>query len=110
MKRLSYPIILCLFVLSGCRVQYATPTPSTMPRPTATRLFPTPTYTEEPTMMPTDTPVPSQLLRRGVNLGNMLEAPNEGDWGLTVQEEYLDRITEAGFDFIRLPVRWNTHA
>ena len=61
-------------------------------------------------MMPTDTPVPSQLLRRGVNLGNMLEAPNEGDWGLTVQEEYLDRITEAGFDFIRLPVRWNTHA
>ena len=25
-------------------------------------------------------------LRRGVSMGNMLEAPNEGDWGLYVQE------------------------
>lgn len=48
-------------------------------------------------------------LQRGVNLGNMLEAPNEGDWGLTVQEEYFDLIREAGFDFVRLPVRWFAH-
>jgi endoglucanase len=27
-----------------------------------------------------------------------------------VQEEYFDLIQEAGFDFIRLPVRWSTHA
>jgi endoglucanase len=40
----------------------------------------------------------------------MLEAPNEGEWGLTVQEEYFDLIKEAGFDFVRLPVRWSTHA
>ena len=39
----------------------------------------------------------------------MLEAPNEGEWGLTVQEEYFDLIKEAGFDFVRLPVRWNAH-
>ena len=43
-------------------------------------------------------------------MGNMLEAPNEGDWGLTVHEEYFDAIKEAGFDFVRLPVRWSTHA
>lgn len=59
---------------------------------------------------PTATPVPSVTLQRGVNMGNMLEAPNEGDWGLTVQEEYFDLIKEAGFDFVRLPVRWNAHA
>jgi endoglucanase len=50
------------------------------------------------------------MLRRGVNFGNMLEAPNEGEWGLTVQEEYFDLIQEGGFDFVRLPVRWNSHA
>jgi endoglucanase len=43
-------------------------------------------------------------------MGNMLEAPNEGEWGLTVRQEYFDLIKEAGFDFVRLPVRWNTHA
>ena len=59
---------------------------------------------------PTSTPVTFVTLERGINLGNMLEAPNEGEWGLTVQEEYLDLIKEAGFDFVRLPVRWNTHA
>lgn len=50
------------------------------------------------------------LLERGINFGNMLEAPNEGDWGLTVQEAYFDHVKEAGFDFVRLPVRWNAHA
>ncbi|NWG06569.1 MAG: glycoside hydrolase family 5 protein [Chloroflexi bacterium] len=40
----------------------------------------------------------------------MLESPNEGEWGLFVQEEYFDLVREAGFDFVRLPVRWNTHA
>ncbi|HEX2995076.1 MAG TPA: glycoside hydrolase family 5 protein [Anaerolineales bacterium] len=59
-------------------------------------------------MTPTNAPVPS--LRRGVNLGDMLDAPNEGDWGFTVKEEYFDLIQEAGFDFVRLPVRWSTHA
>jgi endoglucanase len=49
-------------------------------------------------------------LKRGINLGDMLEAPEEGQWGLTVQEEYFELIKEAGFDFVRLPVRWNTHA
>lgn len=49
-------------------------------------------------------------LRRGMNLGNMLEAPKEGDWGLWVRPEYLSLIKVAGFDFVRLPIRWNAHA
>ena len=59
---------------------------------------------------PTPTPNVRIDLRRGINLGNMLEAPNEGDWGLSVREEYFDLIKQAGFDFVRLPVRWSTHA
>ncbi len=49
-------------------------------------------------------------LGRGVNLGNALEAPNEGDWGVVLKEEYFDAIKQAGFASIRLPVRWSNHA
>jgi hypothetical protein len=49
-------------------------------------------------------------LGRGVNFGNMLEAPNEGDWGLTVQEVFFDRVVDAGMDHIRLPISWTHHA
>ena len=69
-----------------------------------------PTLTPTATPGPAATPLPSVTLRRGINLGNMLEAPNEGEWGLTVQEEDFDLIREMGFDFVRLPVRWNAHA
>ncbi|MDZ4691664.1 glycoside hydrolase family 5 protein [Terricaulis sp.] len=48
-------------------------------------------------------------MRRGVNLGNALEAPNEGDWGFQIEDEHLDIIGDGGFDGIRLPVRWDTH-
>ena len=65
-----------------------------------------PTSTPEPT----STPITPVTLRRGINFGNMLEAPNEGEWGLFAQEEYFDLVKNAGFDFVRLPVRWNTHA
>jgi endoglucanase len=61
-------------------------------------------------MAPAEPSLPPFPLRRGINLGNMLEAPREGEWGLTVWEEYFDLIQEAGFDFVRLPVRWSTHA
>jgi aryl-phospho-beta-D-glucosidase BglC (GH1 family) len=47
---------------------------------------------------------------RGVNLANALEAPKEGDWGIVLKEEYFDRIKSAGFDSVRLPVRWPAHA
>ena len=51
----------------------------------------------------------NSLIGRGVNLGNALEAPIEGDWGVRLKEEYFDLIAEAGFDSIRIPVRWSTH-
>ena len=46
-------------------------------------------------------------LGRGVNLGNALEAPSEGSWGLYLKEEYFKDIAEAGFDSVRVPIRWS---
>lgn len=49
-------------------------------------------------------------MRRGINLGNALEAPNEGDWGYRIESGHLTAIADAGFDGVRLPVRWDAHA
>jgi endoglucanase len=47
---------------------------------------------------------------RGVNFGNMLEAPTEGAWGLTVTDDFIAKAASAGFTSVRLPVRWSNHA
>lgn len=52
----------------------------------------------------------NRRLGRGVNLGNALEAPREGAWGVTLQAEYFQSIKEAGFDSVRIPVKWSGHA
>ncbi len=49
-------------------------------------------------------------LGRGVNFGNMLEAPVEGWWGLKVTPELIDSAAAVGFKSVRLPVRWSNHA
>jgi len=49
-------------------------------------------------------------LYRGINLGNALDAPNEGDWGWTIQENHFNVIHNAGFDHVRIPIRWSNHA
>lgn len=49
-------------------------------------------------------------LGRGVNLGNALEAPREGEWGVTLKEAYFEQIKAAGFELVRIPVRWSAHA
>lgn len=106
MRRFIRLLFVLLFLtLSACLPAVAVPT-QTLPPPPPTETALPPTSTPEPTA----TPAPSVILQRGINLGNMLEAPNEGEWGLTVQEEFFDLIKEGGFDFIRLPIRWNTHA
>ena len=52
----------------------------------------------------------NRMLGRGINLGNALEAPAVGEWGMDIQSKYLHAIAEAGFDSLRLPVRWSAHA
>lgn len=53
---------------------------------------------------------PPAPIARCINISNALEAPREGDWGYTVREADLRRIKAAGFDTIRLPVKWSAHA
>jgi len=52
----------------------------------------------------------NKRLGRGINLGNALEAPKEGQWGVTLQEEYFKLIKQAGFDSVRIPIKWSAHA
>src|ERR1700679_2895967 len=49
-------------------------------------------------------------LGSGINLGNALEAPKEGDWGVVLKAEYFPLIKSAGFKHVRVPVSWSTHA
>lgn len=51
-----------------------------------------------------------QTLGHGVNLGNALEAPREGEWGVTLHEDYFAVIAQAGFNTVRVPIRWSAHA
>src|SRR5436190_24156108 len=58
----------------------------------------------------TDIHAINKKLGRGLNLGNALEAPREGEWGVTLKAEYFREIKAAGFNTVRLPVRWSAHA
>jgi endoglucanase len=51
----------------------------------------------------------NKRLGRGINLGNALDAPTEGSWGLTLKEEFFDQIKQTGFNSVRIPIRWATH-
>ena len=101
MKRINLFLILTLTLSACSSAVTATQTQPSLP----------PVSTEIPTAVES-TPAPEAVVsfQRGINFGNMLEAPNEGEWGVTVQENYFDLVNDAGFDFVRLPVRWNAHA
>ena len=42
-------------------------------------------------------------------MGNMLEAPQEGDWGVRLEPAYIDKVAGV-FRTVRVPVRWSNHA
>ena len=48
-------------------------------------------------------------LGRGVNLGGMLDAPQEGQWGVKYDPRFPDAIA-GKFTHVRLPVNWSNHA
>lgn len=51
----------------------------------------------------------NERLGRGINLGNTLEAPHEGLWGVTLHEDDFAAIAQAGFRSVRVPIRWSAH-
>ena len=48
-------------------------------------------------------------VKRCMNMGNALEAEKEGAWGYTIQAEHFSQIRRAGFDTVRIPIRWDIH-
>lgn len=57
----------------------------------------------------------NQKLGRGINLGNAWESVGSGanadcGWNNCIQDGYFKIIKDAGFNSIRLPVRWNEDA
>lgn len=52
----------------------------------------------------------NEALGDGINLGNALDAPSEGEWGPALESDWFDLVAEAGFDSVRVPIRWSAHA
>lgn len=52
----------------------------------------------------------NRILGRGINLGNALDAPSEGAWSVTLKANYFETIKDAGFNSVRIPIRWSAHA
>jgi endoglucanase len=49
-------------------------------------------------------------LGRGINFGNALDALPDAIATLELAEHHFDVVADAGFDTVRLPVRWSGHA
>jgi len=49
----------------------------------------------------------NKKLGKGINMGNMFEAPNETAWGNPFQNDYFERISTLGFNSVRIPIRWD---
>ena len=45
-----------------------------------------------------------QNMGRGINLGNTLSAPVEGNWAAVVYEQYFIDVKNEGFSNVRIPV------
>jgi endoglucanase len=101
---------LCLVILSGCAMNPPTPTQSPTPSSSSTLIPQSSTPQPDPSVKGLDAFEQNKRLGRGVNLGNALEAPKEGEWGVTLKEEYFSLIKSAGFDSVRIPIRWSAHA
>ena len=84
----SFMLFLCAFLVSACASWSDVPTASSSDEAFAI----------------------AASLGRGINFGNMLEAPREGDWSRWARDRDIDRVAEAGFATIRLPVRFSNHA
>ncbi|MDQ5980119.1 MAG: endoglucanase [Verrucomicrobiota bacterium] len=60
-----------------------------------------------PALAPAQLPTPTY----GWNLGNTLEPPaGEGAWGPAATQTMINAVADAGFNVIRLPVAWDSHA
>ncbi|MDZ4708910.1 MAG: cellulase family glycosylhydrolase [Saprospiraceae bacterium] len=52
----------------------------------------------------------NKKLGKGINMGNMFEAPSESEWGNPFRDDYFQRIKALGFNHVRIPIRWDVPA
>ena len=45
-----------------------------------------------------------ESMGRGINLGNTLSAPVEGNWAPAVYQQFFEDVSNAGFDNVRIPM------
>jgi endoglucanase len=64
----------------------------------------------EKSPLPSSQAYGNSKIRRGINLGNALDAPSLGEWGVIIQPHFFPVIRNAGFDSVRIPVRFSAHA
>ena len=53
---------------------------------------------------------PNQMvtnLGTGINLGNILSAPVEGNWAAPLTEDYIDNVARLKFKHVRIPIRFD---
>lgn len=47
----------------------------------------------------------------GINIGNTMECPGgEGDWSMPINETYVAELANMGFNAVRIPCAWDSHA
>lgn len=115
LRRLGVVAVLALG--ASCGGGSATPTASApVPAPAPAPADPLAAYPAMPSG-PAPGASPAALaaaaaLAQGVNFGNMFDAPNEGDWGLRADDEFINLVGQPGgfTQAVRLPVRWSNHA
>ena len=60
-----------------------------------------------PTLLFAQLPTPTY----GWNLGNTMEPPSgEGTWGPAASQDLINAVADAGFNTIRIPCAWDSHA
>jgi endoglucanase len=52
----------------------------------------------------------NKKLGKGINMGNMFEAPSEGEWGNPFKDDYFKKIADLGFNHVRVPIKWDVMA
>ncbi|NNE56912.1 MAG: glycoside hydrolase family 5 protein [Hellea sp.] len=57
----------------------------------------------------TTTATTNSPVKRCMNMGGALEADAEGDWGYKIRLADFTRIKRAGFDTVRIPIKFSAH-
>ena len=55
---------------------------------------------------------PAEMVKRmgrGINIGNTMEAAQEGNWQDPMEECYFEEYVRQGFQNVRIPIRWDAH-